>query len=321
MIDSINFIIKDVYNLDFDYLKAIGIKLKMFQIEKNNGFIISGYYFKYKNVDFTFYVATSKVEVKTNTHKLLNKEDITLSDMKEYQIRLNQIIAEVFNGHNVKLKIIRLDYYVDIMLMEKTMKLYLNLYRLYNPKFGRMIRKKSYETSVYRQNKRGQYNLNIYSRFERTKMVKDKNVLRLELQMKKAKIKRELNKYGITDELENYWSIDGMQKNYFDFLVDFFGSGPHRRLKDAKKIIAKSDCFKTYKEKLKKFLEDISAEIDDRELVKSKKYSAPTVRRYKQMLSDLGINTLCVSRITNNIEALPNLLDLAKEKAERDYFK
>lgn len=321
MIDSINFVINNVYHLDFDYLKSLGVKPKNFQVPKNDGFVISGYHFKYKDIDFTFRPAITKVEVKTTTHKLLKKDDITLSDMKLYQDRLNQIVAEVFGGQDVKLKLVRLDYYVDIELPEKEKKLYLNLYRFHNQNFGRMIRKKSYDTSVYRQTKKGQFNLNIYSRFECTRQGKDKNILRLELQMKKAKIQNELKKYGVTAEIDSYWSQNSMQEYYFDFLEPFFGKGPHRRMKDAKKIIEESDYSETYKEKLKKFLDDISAEIDDRELIKSKKYSAPTIRRYKQMLSNLSINTICVSRITDKIEILANLLDIAREIAETKYFK
>lgn len=187
--------------------------------------------------------------------------------------------------------------------------------------FGRMKIKKSYKTSVYRQSARGQYNLNIYSRFECTKDSKDRNILRVELQMKKSKINKELNQYGISKDLDNYWSKEAMEEYYFKFLEDFFGIGPHRQLEDAKQIIDESDYSENYKEKLKKFLEDISLEIDYRELSKNKKYYSGTIKKYKKMLADISVNTLCITRITRKYKVLPNLLDLARDVANKKYFK
>lgn len=187
--------------------------------------------------------------------------------------------------------------------------------------FGRMKIKKSYKTSVYRQSQRGQYNLNIYSRFECTKEHKDRNILRVELQMKKSKMIKEQDQFGITRELDNYWSKEAMEEYYFKFLEGFFGIGPHRRLADAKLLIDNSDYSDNYKMKLKKFLDDISLEIDHRELSKNKKYYSSTIKKYKQMLADISVNTLCISKINNKIDVLSNLLDLARDVAERKYFK
>ena len=320
MIDSINFAIRDFYNFDFRNLKRIGITPKAFQIEKK-GFLVTGYYFKYNNIDFSYIPANGKVTVKTTTHKVLKKRDITLSDLKTYKEILLQTIKRVFNRTDVKLYLERIDYYVDIEMTEKMKKLYINLYRLYNPDFGHMKIKKSYKTSVYRQSGRGKYNLNMYSRFEFTKKEKDKNILRIELQMKKSKIEKELKQAGISRDLDNYWTKEAMKEYYFDFLEGFFGIGLHRDLDDAKLVIDNSCYSNKYKEKLKKFLEEMSLEIDEKELVKSKKYNCATIKKYKKMLGDISVNTLCVSRITSKVKVLPNLLDMARQIAEIKYFR
>ena len=134
LIDSINFCIDEVYNLDFKYLRNMGITPKYFQVEKS-GFMITGYHFKYNNIDFSFRPSVARVEIKTTTHKVLEKDDVTLSDLESYKEILSKTILKIFNTMDLKINLERLDYCVDIELADKLKKLYIELYRLHDPKF------------------------------------------------------------------------------------------------------------------------------------------------------------------------------------------
>lgn len=326
MIDSINFIIRNVSYIDFWYLRQIGIDIKEFKPKKytrnteNMEFEARAYSFVYESVHFQFYTQYEVIIVKTTTHKLLDKKDVRLKDAKAYKIKLHQIMQKVFNYNNVQLELHRLDYCVDIKLEEKIKKIYLNLYRWNNPKFGNMKIQKIYKTSVYRQSKRGQFNLNIYSRYEFTGDEEDRDIFRIELQMKKAKIKKEYDKYGIDKNIDNYWSKDSMEEYYFKYLKDFFGIGQHYKLSIAKNIIDSSDYSNKYKEKLKRFLTEMTMEVDYRQLARNKLFSIETIKKYIEMLGNLNINTICLYEVYDGYDVIPNLLDIAKEVAEVKYF-
>lgn len=326
MIDSINFIIRNVPYIEFCYLKSIGIDVKEFRPKKytknteNMEFEVKAYSFVYESVHFQFYPQYEVIIVKTTTHKMLRKRDITLKDAEAYKMKLHQIIQKVFNYNNVSLELHRLDYCVDIKLEEKLKKIYLSLYRWNNPKFGNMKIQKIYKTSVYRQSKRGQFNLNIYSRYEFTGDEADKDILRIELQMKKAKIKKEYDKYGIDKNIDNYWSKDSMEEYYFAYLKKFFGIGQHYKLSIAKSIIDASNYSNKYKEKLKSFLTEMTMEVDYRQLARNKLFSIETIKKYIDMLGILKINTICLYEVYDEFDTFPNLLDIAKEIAEIKYF-
>lgn len=134
LIDSINFIINEIYNLDFKHLKKLGINPKYFQV-KNRGFTVSGYNFKYNNIDFSFRPLLGTIIVKTTTHRVLEKDDVTLSDLEIYKEILSKTILKIFNTMDLKINLERLDYCVDIELADKLKKLYIELYRLHDPKF------------------------------------------------------------------------------------------------------------------------------------------------------------------------------------------
>ena len=312
MLDSINYIIRNE-TVDFNYLKKLGISIKKFSYK----WIKDNYKFNYKSVGFKYYIIFRCIIVQTNPHKILKKRDIANNDKYKYIQELDYIIEKIFQK-KVKMELRRIDYCVDIKLgdLKKT---YLSLYKWHKPKFGYMKIKEIYNTSIYRQSKRGQYNLNIYSRFEKTKNKVDKDILRIELQIKSAKINNNFKKYGIKKDIYNYWSKESMEEYYFKFLKDFFGEGKNYKIEKAEYIINSSNYSKVFKAKLKKFLRNL-LENDEEILVKNKIYNINTIKRYERMLGSIGINTVLLPKMYQ-FDELKNILDIAREVADKKYFK
>lgn len=324
MIDSIDFLISDIYFIDFNYLKSIGINdIKPFTKTDRLGNEYVNYRWSYKNVEFKYNTVAKKITAITNAHTILDgKMDITLSDKAEYEARIATIFNEVFAGIPAKYELDRIDYCVDVKFEnEEVLNKYLLLYESQNLKFARMSKKLSYATSIHRSSKRGQYNLNIYNKYEETRDERYRGVLRLELQMKRPKIVKEYKINGILRELDNYWTKNAMEEYYFKFLTVFFGIGKHMKYFKAKEIINHSDYSDIWKKKLKSFLKKRMAQIDCKGIVKSR----TTVNTYTQKLAELGVNTLCMFEAFEpffpNEDGLDNLLDLAKAVAKEKYFK
>ena len=322
MIDSINYLARNVEFINFKYLKSIEVQINKYTVVDRQGNTGLGYSFVYEKVHFSYNRMYRCVLIKTNTHDMLSKRDITLQDKELYKSKLKPILNTVFQDNRIKLELERVDYYVDIPFEDETLKnTYLALYRYHMPNFAYTKIKNVYSSSVYRCSKRGQYNVNIYSRFEKTKNPDDKGILRVELQMKRPKIIKELKTNGIPREIDSYWCQDAMEDFYFNFYRKFFGIGKHMKYSKAKELINSSSYSKVWKKKLKKFLKELMAQVDYKEVVKSKK----TFETYRDKLGALNINTLCIFEslepLFQNVDGIDNLLDLARIVAKNKYFK
>ena len=177
---------------------------------------------------------------------------------------------------------------------------------------------KDYPTSIYMKTKVGQNNLNIYSRYEKTKKEEDKGILRIEVQNKKKKIKNEYDKYGIDKDLDNYWNIQAMNEYYFNFLYDYLYEGNYYKRKTARQIINNSSYTISMKDKLKKFLKDIE-KSKLYTLIAGRKYSNGAINNYIEKLNHLSINPIPIPE-DSEYDKLDNLLNLAREKAKTTYF-
>ena len=322
MIDSIDYIIKDVEYVDFKYLRNIGINdISSFHLNNIIGNLTTNYRWSYKTVEFKYYPSTNTVVAYTNTHKILNKLDITLTDKTLYESLIHNIFINVFANETIKYELDRLDYYVDIKLADDMiLQKYLMLYQFQMPKYGHTKLKNIYPTSIYRSSRRGQYNINIYSKFQESSDERYRNVLRIELQMKRPKIKKEYEKNGISKELSNYWNKEAMEEYYFNYYRNFFGTGKHMKYTVAAKIINRSDLSSNWKKKLKRFLKARMFHINNTGIVKAKQ----TVDKYIAKLGELNINALCMPEVYEtffpNVDGIDNLLDLAYTVAVKKYF-
>lgn len=317
MIDSINFIVRNVENIEFQRFKENHIRYKRFENNINN-FGSVGYSFEYKGVEFKYYKSFKIILVIANAHKVLEKRDILLSDLSKYKERLKEIVKTALGTEAIKLELNRIDYCVDLKLDEK-MKIYLELLKFHRPKYKYMRMEKFYSTSKYLKTKNGKNNINIYNRYSCTEDEEDKGILRIEVQNKKKKIKSEFDKYGIDKDIDNYWTKEAMGEYYFDFLKNYLYIGDYLKKQIAYEKINKSDNKPKQISNLKKFLRDVE-QGTMYDIFNCKEYGNTKINNYIKKLENLNINPIPISDIYFYDE-LPSLYTLAKKTAEEKYFK
>lgn len=313
MIDSIDLIIFDIDWLPFAYLRTLGITIKS-KIER-----FKMYWFEYKGLKFKFCPRQRYLLIITKVGNILEKQDITLSDELIYRNRVLNVIKEILGkGRLIKIYLSRIDYKVDIKLESKEMvKLYISLLQKckYFYKYTRV--RKKYETSMYLSNKSGQFALNFYDKEEESKEPKYKNILRLEIQVKTSKIKKEIKK-GVYNLLGVYWSKSAMIKYYFKLLKGFLYLGDYYKIKEINKQIQLSNYSKSYKLKLKKFVSEVD-KYGIQGVINKKIYCVKTIKKYIQMLSNLKINPIPIPK-ESEYNYLNSLYNMAVEIAQNQYF-
>lgn len=350
MIDSINLIIYSINWINIKILKSLGIRVDKYinkTMETDNIKTITavtediadeewirnkdyGYLFYYKQVWFKFSVKKKYMLLITNAHKILNKEIVTLNNLKSYENEINNILNEIIPDIEYEIYLSRIDYHVDIQLESKEeMETYLKLLNKHNKRFHYMKKNKEYETSVYLTTKQGQFTINIYNK-EQEQInkygIKDdtyKNILRLEVQNKPDRIRVQSKRENepIARKLENYFCKEQMENGFFELLSKYLYEGDYITKKSAKQIINRNETLKkSQKERLKNFL-DIVAEATPREVYEKEKFFCEdTVKRYIKILNKLGINPVTIESAAP-YKKLENLVKRARKIAEDKYFK
>lgn len=308
MIHTISFIVLNVLIQEFFNFPIAFKKHKEYE-----------YHLSYKKVTFYYYMGSQTLVIRTETNKILNKGYANISDLKQFKEVLDKIIFEVTGMSNLKLVLNRVDYCVDLLLDEDNDKIEDTLELLYKhvDSYRHMKREKIYDSSIYLKTRRGNYNLNCYDKYEECQIDEFKGIFRIELQIKKHKIKRELKQYGVERTIDNYWTKEAMQEYYFDFLRGFFYNCDYYRIDVAIQKIKQSD----YKESMKNKLIAFITKVNKNGMTETKKdYSLPTVKSYIKMLERIGLNPVTIS-IDKPYKKMENLLNRAKRIAEEIYFK
>ncbi len=164
----------------------------------------------------------------------------------------------------------------------------------------------------------GQTNINSYSRFDKCKNVKYWNIWRIEVQVKKAKLRKNLIRYGIERTLENYWNIDNFNENYFDFLQDYFFLGDYYRLDLAKELIRKSPYSKTVKVNLCKFVTKIN-KVGMTCTKEKYNYNYVTMKKYIDLLNNIGVNPVTINN-DSDVTFMENMLSKSRKIVNEKYF-
>ena len=202
MIDSCNFIKHDIEKLNTKRLISLGIVYHKLQYRKGKygknyvkygnvedeieDYLIStGIGFEYKDIHFMYLAKFKCVIIIANTHKVLQKSDICLSDRDTYIDKVNKIIKQVLDIDFSQLLLYRIDYYVDLDLDYKIMYEYLHLLDKHKSTYKNIKRINEYETSIYLTSKGGTNRINIYDKY---KCEKDKYNKKYEKEYKKTSI-------------------------------------------------------------------------------------------------------------------------------------
>lgn len=157
---------------------------------------------------------------------------------------------------------------------------------------------------------------------------KYKGILRLEIQHKSPKIYNENAKFENSDDfkkgtrkcIDDWWSIEAMEKHYFEQLEEYLYRSDYYKRKICKKLVDESKELNT---KWKKILNKFSL-LEDRYtmdgIVKKKIKCEDTIKDYIKRLNKLDINPVTISA-ESQYDRLESLVKLARRTAEEKYFK
>lgn len=311
MIDSLNLIIRLKY-LDYRYLESLGIKPKFFSAEEIS--------FNYKYIEFKYNSVWHYLLIMANPHSVLGKVDICLSDKENYKKKIYKIIREILPTQNISILVDRIDYCVDIPTYLQTQEYCLLLNR-HRSGYHYMKQRAEYPTSMYLTNQTGQTHFNLYSRCAKTKDIKDLGILRLEVQNHPAKIRSEYRKDKDIKykTIDYYWSIEAMEKYFFEFLKPYLYEGDYYKRDKCKSLVDSSNRTKKEKKQLNK-LSSMESKYGIDALVPRKVFAPCTLKKYIDILNEMDINPITIPKSFED-EHLCNLLKLAREIAEEKYFK
>lgn len=320
MIDSIRLTIS---NFNISELNWELIKEK--HISKDKSTII----IKYKNCVFQIYLSSCYILLICNAHNILNKNDVCVSDLKEFEKRIRAILNEIILDGNYEILINRLDFYSDVFVKDDyTFKLYMNLLNKHKNNFLYCKSKILYDTSKHiSTGGAGSRNFNIYNKYEERKansitgeeLEKWKNCIRIELQYKKMYFKNQYKKYGVLTTLDNYWDLDNFKRMYIDILDKYFyWPSKYYKLGIARNIVNSSNLSWTLKKNINKFLNAVNL-VGMEDITKY--YNKNTIDKFVQILvKELGICPITLND-SEKIDKLDNLFELAKQSIkDRGYF-
>ena len=246
MIDSIDLIVKNIKKIDVKHLLQKGIIVLKYKDGKarnsreyfklNEKIDTSkatnyGYYFEYKDIIFDFSIKHRYLLLLTKPVLILQNRAITFEELQNYKNNITKILKAIIPDFNYEVFVNRIDYKLDIQFQNKEIvKEYLELLKKHDEQFLYTRKNKKYIDSSYLTNKNGQFRFNFYDKgMERLNDLdlqgyKDyENTLRLEVQNRTARMKARANKKegAVAPTIENYFSEQGMEDNYFSVLSKY----------------------------------------------------------------------------------------------------
>lgn len=163
---------------------------------------------EFKGVVLQLYCESGTILLICNAHKVLNKKDISIRDLQEFQRRIEAILKDVILDGIYNIELNRLDFYSDVFVPDDYIfNLYMNLLLKHRSNFLFMKEKEQYASSKHISTTgSGSKNLNIYSRHQERKdkgvtgveLEQWRNVIRIEVQYKKMFFKRQYKNFRIT---------------------------------------------------------------------------------------------------------------------------
>lgn len=258
------------------------------------------------------YKSVWKAHMVVDFIKLLNRPDITESDITEITSKLEHYLSNFAISSEHHLELVRLDYRFDgYVASELERKILLKLYKKCVNKKQYMIKNTQYKTSViYRSKSRKN---NIYDknteREDKGMPIKkhEKNILRFEAQILNRHIYYNLKSKGLVKDFENYFSEDMYQHYMGQMIVQTLFRGNFYDIYRARQIINKSDLIKkpSEKEKILSFMVSISKERSVSKAVE--KIGKYNYDKYIKILENVDVNPLLIPKM-HKIQYIENPL-------------
>lgn len=278
------------------------------------------YQYKYSdNINFKFKLPCD-LSIHTTAEAVIGKkyEPITEKDYDLYMSKLKEIISKVvkINIDDLNLMLTRVDYKVDIPMRSEEIQMFEKLKDKHSKRYKYMTQKQEYETSTHLSNKYGQYNMNSYDKFSESLDTHYFNVWRIEVQVKKARMRKNLLNYGIKRDLKNYWCKSSFYENFFEVLKDYYYLGDYYTLNKARELIRKSSYSKTIQNNLCKFITSISRYGID---YARNKYNYSVFNKYISILNEIKVNPVTIYN-DSELTYMENILKRAEKIANEKYF-
>lgn len=298
MLDTVNYT-AHIETTDIDWFKFKKIRKNVYMCY-------------YKKVLFNYFVESQTLLIKTNIHKILNKSDITTTDIKIYIKTLKSIIRQVLKISNFQLILSRLDYCIDLKLEHNELQEILKIIQKHRPKYKHM-KMLHYKTGIGLYSKNG-LGLILYDKGSESKSQFYKDTLRIEVRYHKNNLKALEHQIGLTRELENFATKDMMLDLCFEkVLKNFLYVSDYTSIENAYLKIEKSNYTNTIKKNLKKFLYTINVFGFQ---YATDNFAKNSIAKYISNLESLGVNPITTITSKN----IKSLYIRALEKAENYYF-
>ena len=354
VVDSINVVIQGIRFIDEEHLKQLGIKdFKIFG-PRQYSFTYKGvsfsYYNDYRNlaIKTTTHKILNKKDIKLSDKaefvKRLNSIVNQVLNTKgiDYNMKLTEIdyCSDVNVGDDRKEEYIKLlNKHLRRFKQKEKKRIYKESIQV-TTKSGGIVKGYNKEAEIiYKYNEKREDLLNnndekiIKQELDNLKkrtqaeIEKYKGVIRLEIAMRKSNLKYYLkgsSKKHSKDKnvpiehrtIDNYWNKEKMEKHFFKEFKSYLYEGDYYKLDLAVNKIKESDISNSWKNKLTKFLQDIS-----KSSIQNVKDNMPngTFRNYIKQLNMLKINSITIDE-NSKYDCLKSLYSLAVEQAENVYF-
>lgn len=269
-----------------------------------------------ENIMFRYYPVSNYLLINTNAHKVLEKDNIVLNDYQNYIDKVRKVTDRVLLTKDYKLMANRVDYYVDIKLSPDEKRIFMKLLHKHDLSYKRATSKEIYDSSVHLNNKSGSFNVNIYDKFVESGLHKFYNVIRFEIQNKKALIKRNFVNYGVPMDLREYWTRSSFYEWYIKVLEGYLFTGNYYKISKVKDIVMASSYGKVKKENIVKFVEMVN--LVGMENVK-KQINRNTIKEYISILNELSVSPYCIDD-NETIDYMENMLKRIIRISNEKYF-
>ena len=291
-------------NLSFEEKKIIEKRFKksieevMKEINSDREVII----FSGKNREFHY-----QINIFADVTKILNRGNVYEKDYDEVKKRIDNEV-EYLVGYSLDLILIRVDYRFDKYISSKAERLILiHLYKKMINKHGFKLKKSKnkYKTSVRYDSKSMQ--IIIYDKEEERK---DKNkkcedyekcVLRFEVKLLNKHLNYNKRKYNIEKDLKFYFSESLQRKYMLSNIQKIVYKGDYYNIREADKIINKSNM----KERDKKFIREFLIDVSENGITGAKeisiesdkqKYTPYKFKKAVSILEELNINPILIPK-------------------------
>lgn len=256
------------------------------------------YYIKYQNIIYNFYPDFKILHVILHLYNITGSRDIDEINLNKLSLYVKKNI--LFKNIDINNKLASIDFNFDLYCDNQDEKnLYIQQFKKLHS-FYRFMKKKLVEDTTYMQSK--SVVLVAYDKDKSSNEAVYKNVIRLEVRLKRAYIYRQLKNNGISDKLINYFDISQQYIVFNKYVVTNLYKGDYYSFVEAQKLI-KQHYRATTAQKIINVLRDFNV-LGKKRTFEIHKNARDCIKK----LEAIGVNPITINREIG-IKYLPSVLD------------